>query len=259
MDISRSLVAFALLFPAIAACSSTPDEEAAPDQGAEALANGRATGTHPEVGRVELKAVGLVDAPPTHCVGTLVAPTVVLTTRSCAFGSLVSDGGTFFVDSDTDHDGKIDQTHRFAIKYGAALRQLGSKYGTLYFAKLAASVPTSLATAAPMRRAKLADMEKVFAIGYGREGTEGWGAKNWVSFPFHYATGLAKDDATPHVLNDEQGDLGSAALDVRGQLVAVAVSAGSTNWFFEHPDNWEELSDHFDRIDTFVKELSAQK
>lgn len=234
---------------ACAGCSATVGDDGADVGTDQALTNGQATADHPEVGRVELTASALGDTNRTHCTGTLVSPTVVVTTRGCAFGALLASGGTFFID-------KGDVVYRFAIKYGDGLTHSGtgnnSRRGTYYLVKLATPVPAKLATPSVLRKTKVDDNENLIAVGYGQAST-GWGRKNSAAFSYHFdgwkGTG-------PTVM--QSADMGCAAFDARGQLAAMGASPFSDSNLFGHPDAYIEMSEYYEQVVQLIAAMSAE-
>ena len=215
----------------------------------EALTSGQATTAHPEVGRVALTSSVLGETNQTHCTGTLVSPTVVLTTRRCAFGAAVATGGTFFID-------KAGQSYRFAISGGDGLTHSGtgnaSRQGSYYLAKLATPVPADIATPAVLRKAEVNDNEKLTAVGYG-QASAGWGSKNTATFSYHYdgwkGTG-------PTVM--QSADTGCAAFDARGQLAAMGTDAFSDSKLFGHPDGYIQMSEYYAQVVALIATMSVQ-
>jgi hypothetical protein len=230
------------------ACSGAPEDGGVDNGTDQALTNGQATTEHPEVGRVELTASLAGNTNKTNCTGTLVAPTVVLTTRHCAFGALAASGGTFFID-------KGNQAHRFAIKYGDGLTHSGtanaSRRGSYYLAKLASPVPASVATPVVLRKATINDNERLVAFGYG-QASDGWGKKSSAAFTYHYDGWTG---AGPSIM--QSADTGCAAFDARGQLAAMGTDPFSASAFFSHPDAYVEMSEYYDQLVELIATFSA--
>ena len=261
-----------LLLASLSVAAATGCSQAAADDdqdavsGDDALTGGKPTAAHPEVGRVELDRVGILDDKPSDrqlfCAGTLIAPDIVVTARECIWRSLVQDGGFFYIDKDTNGDGKIDKTFKYTVKHWnnldhrANARTERSRFEIL---RLSAPVPASVATPIPMRRTAITPNERVTAVGYGAATASGWGPKNSVSFAYHYGedTWFKSNEEGPEVLQGA-GDMAAPLIDAHGQLAAIGYSQASKSWFLgNQPDYYAETGHAYDELVALVRELEA--
>ena len=262
-----SLVAMvaSLFLSLLVGCASPSADEADGESGADALKNGAVTTGHAEVGRVELTRANMLGdragEAQSWCAGTLITPTIVITARACTFKSLVANGGWFYIDQDTNGDGKVDVTHRYAIKDTDTMDRgySSSERGRLHFVHLATPVPASVAVPAKLRKTPLADHERVIAVGYGASDKDGWGPKNTRTFNLHYITDiLGGVMGGPYVMEGE-GDRACGLFDAHGELAAVGVSQGYDGWLSHAPDYFVDVGTYADRIASLVKEMETGK
>jgi len=262
------LLLAALSVASAVGCSQSVEDDAQDgESGNDALKGGRPTTGHPEVGRVELDRIGMLDNKPSDrqnfCAGTLITPDVVLTARECVWGALVADGGFFYIDKDTNGDGKVDRTYKFTVKATDNLDHRAnarSERSRFEFLRLSAPVPASIATPIPMRRTAISPNERVTAVGFGAATASGWGPKNTVSFAYHYGedTWFKTSEEGPEILQG-YGDTAAPLIDAHGELAAIGYSQSEKSWFSgNHPDYYAETGHAYEQLAALVRDLEKR-